>query len=71
MALWSTQPLTEMSTMNVPGGIGRGAENLTAMCEPIVQIMWELRRLTTLNCFPCLTLPLHQYLSNMVYMYNL
>jgi hypothetical protein len=39
MALWSTQPLTEMSTRNIPGGEGRPArkaDNLTAICEPIV-----------------------------------
>jgi hypothetical protein len=44
MALESTQPLTEMpltemSTTNHPGGKGRparGADNLTAICEPIV-----------------------------------
>jgi hypothetical protein len=39
MALGSTQPLTEMSTRNIPGGKGRparGANNLTAICEPIV-----------------------------------
>jgi hypothetical protein len=39
MALGSTQPLTEMSTRNLPGGEGgsaRKAENLTAICEPIV-----------------------------------
>jgi hypothetical protein len=39
MALGSTQPLTEMSTKNVPGGKGRPArkaDNLTAICEPIV-----------------------------------
>jgi hypothetical protein len=40
-ALWplgSTKPLTEMSTRNLPGGKGRparGADNLTAICEPI------------------------------------
>jgi hypothetical protein len=47
MALGSTQPLTEMSTRNLPGGKGRPvrrAENLTAMCEPIV---W--RKCGTLN----------------------
>jgi hypothetical protein len=36
MALGSTQPLTEMSTRNVPGGKGRPvrrAENLTAVCK--------------------------------------
>jgi hypothetical protein len=39
MALGSTQPLTEMSTRNLPGGKGwppRGADNLTAICEPTV-----------------------------------
>jgi hypothetical protein len=36
MALGSTQPLTEVSTMNLPGGKGRPvpkADNLTAICE--------------------------------------
>jgi hypothetical protein len=39
MAVGSTQPLTEMSTRNVPGGSGRPAreaDNLTTICEPIV-----------------------------------
>jgi hypothetical protein len=40
MALGSTQPLTEMSTMKIPGGgkarPARKADNLTAICEPIV-----------------------------------
>jgi hypothetical protein len=39
MALGSTQPLTEMSTRNLAGGKGRsarGADNLTAIYEPIV-----------------------------------
>jgi hypothetical protein len=39
MALGSTQPLTEMSTRNFLGGKGRlarKADNLTAICEPIV-----------------------------------
>jgi hypothetical protein len=39
MGLGSTQPLAEMSTMNLPGGTGRPArkaDNLTAICEPIV-----------------------------------
>jgi hypothetical protein len=39
MALASTQPLTEMSTRNLPGSKGRPArraDNLTAICEPIV-----------------------------------
>jgi hypothetical protein len=37
MALGSTQPLTEMSTRNLPGSKGRPArraDNLTAFCEP-------------------------------------
>jgi hypothetical protein len=39
MTLVSTQPLTEMSTRNLPEGNGRQArkaDNLTAICEPIV-----------------------------------
>jgi hypothetical protein len=39
MALGSTQPLTEMSTRNVPRGKGlpaSKADNLIAICEPIV-----------------------------------
>jgi hypothetical protein len=50
MALESTQPLTEMSTRNIPGGKGRPTrkfENLTAICEPIAKKMWEPQRLTT------------------------
>jgi hypothetical protein len=38
MTLESTQPLTEMSTRNLPEGKGRPArktDNLTAICEPI------------------------------------
>jgi hypothetical protein len=49
-----TQPLTEVSTSNIPGGKGRparGADNLTAICEPIVSKMWEPQRLTTLRAF--------------------
>jgi hypothetical protein len=37
-ALGSTQPLTETSTRNLPGGKGRQArkaDTLTAICEPI------------------------------------
>jgi hypothetical protein len=40
MALGSTQPLTEISTRNLPGGKGRPAhkaDNLTTVSEPIVQ----------------------------------
>jgi hypothetical protein len=43
MALGSTQPLTEMSTRNLPEGKRRPAskaDNLTAICEPIVYKMW-------------------------------
>jgi hypothetical protein len=50
MALGSTQPLTEISTSNLPRGKGRLArkpDNFTAICEPIVQKMWKARRLTT------------------------
>jgi hypothetical protein len=39
MALRSTQPLTEMSTGNLPGGIGRPelkADKITAICETII-----------------------------------
>jgi hypothetical protein len=38
VALGSTQPLTEMSTRNLPGGKGRPAreaDNLTAICKEI------------------------------------
>jgi hypothetical protein len=45
MTLWSTQPLTEMSTRNVPGGKGRPqrkADKLTAISEPIVYKMADL-----------------------------
>jgi hypothetical protein len=39
MTLGSTQPLTEMSTRNIPGGEGRPArkaDNLTAIYEAII-----------------------------------
>jgi hypothetical protein len=48
MALGLTQPLTEMSTRNLPGRPARKADNLTAICEPIVYKMWEPQHLTTL-----------------------
>jgi hypothetical protein len=44
MALGSTQPLTEMSTRNLPTGKGRPARkanNLTAICKQSVYKMWE------------------------------
>jgi hypothetical protein len=46
MALGSTQPLTEMSTRNLPGGKGlpaRKADSLTAICEPrLLTTLWAL-----------------------------
>jgi hypothetical protein len=39
MALGLNQPLTEMNARNLPGGKGwlaHKADNLTAICEPIV-----------------------------------
>jgi hypothetical protein len=51
MALGSTQPVREMSTRNLPGDERRPADkadNLTAICEPIVWKMWVPRRLTIL-----------------------
>jgi hypothetical protein len=54
MALGSTQPLTEMSIRNLPGGKGRparGADNLTAIYEPIVYKMWEPRRLNPMGLY--------------------
>jgi hypothetical protein len=52
MALGSTQPLTEMSTKNLPGEgearPARKADNLTSICEPTVWKLWAPRLLTTL-----------------------
>jgi hypothetical protein len=48
MALGSTQPLTEMSTRILPGSKVRPARKAAAIWEPIVQKIWEPRRLTTL-----------------------
>jgi hypothetical protein len=51
MALGSTQPLTERSIRNLWGGKWRPErkpDNLTAICELIVEKMWVPRRLTTL-----------------------
>jgi hypothetical protein len=50
MVLGLTQPLTEMSTRNFPGGKERPmskADNIIAICEKIVLRMWEPRNLTT------------------------
>jgi hypothetical protein len=55
MVLGLTQPLTEMSTRNLPGGKGWGAckaDNLTAICEPTAKKMWQPRHLTTLWASP-------------------
>jgi hypothetical protein len=52
MALGLTQPLTEMNTRNLPGGKERPvhkADDLTAICEPVVWRMWEPRPLTLLR----------------------
>jgi hypothetical protein len=54
MALGSIQPLTEISTRNLPGDKGRlvrKADKFNAIYEPIVYKMWEPRRLTTLWAF--------------------
>jgi hypothetical protein len=51
MALGSTQPLTEMSTKNLPGDKERPVrktDNLTNICELIVYKMWDPLHLTTL-----------------------
>jgi hypothetical protein len=62
MALGSTQPLTEMSTRNLPGGKRRPACKASPPSMSRLSCkMWELRRLTTLrastacygnNCLP-------------------
>jgi hypothetical protein len=54
MALGSTQPLTETRNRNLPADRerpARKADNLTAICEPIVLKMREPQRLTTLWAF--------------------
>jgi hypothetical protein len=54
MALGSTQPLTEMSTRNLPGGKGQPAceaDNLTTIREPVVYKMWEPQCLAALWAF--------------------
>jgi hypothetical protein len=47
---WGRLSLWKMSTRNLRGGKGLPVRkaDLTAICEPIVQKMWEPRRLTTL-----------------------
>jgi hypothetical protein len=54
MNLGSTQPLTEMSTRNLPGGKGQlahTADNVTAICEPTVWKMCEPQCLKILWAF--------------------
>jgi hypothetical protein len=52
MTLGSIQPLTEMSTRNLPGGKRRPARkayNVTAICvADFLDKMWEPRRLSTI-----------------------
>jgi hypothetical protein len=52
MALGSTQPVTQMSTRNLPGGKRRPApkaDKFTDNCEPIIWKMCKPRCLTTLG----------------------
>jgi hypothetical protein len=52
MALGSSQPLTEMSTRNVPGGEGRPARKAdNHLWADYLDKIWEPRRLTTLCAF--------------------
>jgi hypothetical protein len=54
MALGSTQPLTEMSTRNLPEGKAQPvqkADNLTTICELTVYNLWDPRHLTTSQAF--------------------
>jgi hypothetical protein len=54
MAVGLTQPVTEMSTRNLPEGKGRRAhkaDNLTAICEPFIYQMLEPQHLTSLWAF--------------------
>jgi hypothetical protein len=51
MSLGSTQPLTEMSTRNLPGGKGRPAHEADTSQPSVSRLsrkMWEPRRLTAL-----------------------
>jgi hypothetical protein len=51
MVMGSNQPLTKISTRNLPVGKGRPArkaDNLTAVYEPTVYTMWKPRRFTVL-----------------------
>jgi hypothetical protein len=51
MTLGLTQPLTEMSSRNLPGDkawLAHKADNFTAICELIVRKMWDPRHLKAL-----------------------
>jgi hypothetical protein len=64
MALGSNELLTEMSTKNLPGGKGwpeHKADNLTAICEPIVLKMCVPRRVNRMG--------LHGPLQGYVYLF--
>jgi hypothetical protein len=76
MVLGSTQPLTEMSTRNLPGAKGRPArkaDKITAICEPTVYKMWKPRRLTTLwastACYRD-SFTLQYYLRSLYYLFS-
>jgi hypothetical protein len=73
MALESTQPLIEMSTRNLPGGVKSGRHVMLTILPPSVSRlstkMWEPRRLTTLWAFTAyyrnsFTLPFYTPSSN-------
>jgi hypothetical protein len=52
MGLGLTQLLAEVITRNLPGGKEQPlqkADNFTAICEPVVQKIWEPQRLTILQ----------------------
>jgi hypothetical protein len=73
MVLGSTQPLTEMSIKNLPGGKGRPArkaDNLTAICDPIVWKMWEPRRLTILWAFTACYRDSFTFISAYIHRYS-
>jgi hypothetical protein len=56
MALETTKPLTKMSTRKLHGGKARPvlkAENLTAICEPIVLKLWKPATGIALPLTPC------------------
>jgi hypothetical protein len=48
-ALWHTQRVTEIPGIFVDQA--HKADNITAICEPIVYRMWEPQRLTTTACY--------------------